>query len=521
MIAGAYGVRWRERRSREDTALDPRPKDIGNAQRISAADPKRRLHRFAISPPHSIAHSKGTILIVTMWIVLVLAALVLLLARSMRIEAVCSANEASSLQAQAIEHGAIQYCLSHIAAVPGEMPTDTDMPCEAVQLGDGAFWILRPNFEDDRLFAYGLVDEASKLNVNSISATTLTYLPSVSTDLGACIYDWRTSATTPPSVGGAKNEYYSLLPAPYQCKSAAYETMEEIFLVKGMTKDIYFGEDANGNGVLDANEDDGGASEPADNQDGKLDRGLRTYLTIYSAEPNKDSTGKARVNINSGSLASIRTLLADQTSSTTDAIMRVIQPPAPPRGGPQPPRRAFTSIMDFYTQCQLLGLMTPANFAKIADKITTSSGATLKGKVNPGTAPKEVLSCLGQGNNWLNSTDIDAIVAKRQDTSTDLTSLAWVASAVTDRDKLRAIGNLITARSYVFSADIVSVAAGGRSFRRCRVIIDNQSGTPKVIYRQDLTHLGWPLDPQLLDRLRSGETMQQISQEATLRTEVP
>ena len=44
--------------------------------------------------------------------------------------------------------------------------------------------------------------------------------------------------------------------------------------------------DANRNGLLDANENDADAAAPGDNRDGKLDRGLAPFVTVYSQEPN-------------------------------------------------------------------------------------------------------------------------------------------------------------------------------------------------------------------------------------------
>ena len=44
---------------------------------------------------------------------------------------------------------------------------------------------------------------------------------------------------------------------------------EELALVNGATYEVLYGEDANMNGVLDPNEDDGEESAPTDNSDGK------------------------------------------------------------------------------------------------------------------------------------------------------------------------------------------------------------------------------------------------------------
>jgi hypothetical protein len=42
-------------------------------------------------------------------------------------------------------------------------------------------------------------------------------------------------------------------------------------------------------------------------------------------------------------------------------------------------------------------------------------------------------------------------------------------------------------------ADIVAVGHGDRGYRRTRFVFDTSSGTPIIVYRQDLTHLGWAL----------------------------
>ena len=382
--------------------------------------------------------AQGTILIVTIWILLTLAGLVLVLARAMRVEGGCSANGAAALQADAIEQGAIQYVLAHVDGLAGEAPADADMPCEAVRVGDGAFWVLRPNFDDDRACAYGLVDEASKLNLNTASARMLSMLPGVTPELAAAIVDWRDadSAVTP---GGAEGEYYLLLSDPYQCKDAPLETVEELLLVKDATKGVLYGEDANRNGVLDPNEDDGVASDPPDNRDGRLDRGLGPFVTVYSSEPASSSTAGR------------------------------------PGGG------------------------------------GGSSGGTVSGRICVNTAPREVLACLP----GLEDADVSVLLAKRSDGATDLGGTAWVAQALPPA-KFAAIRYLITAKAYQFSADIVSVAGNGRAFQRCRIVVDARASPPKVVYRQDLTHLGWPLDEDILVKLRAGAGLDQVVSPAKL-----
>ncbi|MFB3894067.1 MAG: hypothetical protein ACE15C_18825 [Phycisphaerae bacterium] len=436
---------------------------------------------------------KGTILIVTMWIVLVLVGLVLVLARSMKTEVVCSANDFSSLQADAVEQGAIQYVLTHVDSANrqaygeavGEMPQDINMPCELVRVGAGAFWIIRPNFDDSTQYAFGLTDEASKVNLNTAGLPMLSLLPDMTSELAPCIIDWRSTGSTPSS-GGAKSEYYLTLSDPYNCKSAPFETVEELFLVKGATRQIIYGEDLNRNGVLDPGEDTSG--------DGILDYGILPFVTVYSAEPNTDADGKARVNVNNRqALASLLTKTFSSARSG-EVMGRLARVPT------------LRSVLDFYVRSGL----TATEFQSVADHLTAGAGNVQRGLINVATAPKQVLACLP----GLTDSDIASLMSKRTDTTIDPTNLAWVVQALTG-PKAQAIGSLITTRAFQFSADIVSVSADGRAFRRCVIVVDARTSPPKVVYRQDLTRLGWPLDPNIITQLRAGVTLDSFARAQT------
>jgi hypothetical protein len=50
-----------------------------------------------------------------------------------------------------------------------------------------------------------------------------------------------------------------------------------------------------------------------------------------------------------------------------------------------------------------------------------------------------------------------------------------------------------TTRSYQFTADIAAVGPFGRGYRRVKFIFDVSDGSPKILYRQDLSRLGWAL----------------------------
>jgi len=429
------------------------------------------------------SRTKGTILIVTIWVVLVLAGLALVFARSMRVAAVVSANHIASLHAECAAEGAMQYIMAQL--LTGEQSTllEGSTPYEAMQVGGGYFWVLRSNLEDDRELDYGLTNEAGRINLNSASLEMLLKLPDMTAELAASIIDWR-DENSELSPGGAENEYYLLLPEPYNCKNAPLETVEEVLLIKGATKEILYGEDINLNGILDDNENDADGSDPPDNRNGRLDGGFYGYVTVYSTEANLDNSGNERININNPRSHELSGILRELIKD--DRYFNVMDRL---RSG-----RPFQNILDFYFKTGL----KMEEFEQIVDRLTTSNEETIQGMVNVNSAPKEVLFCLP----GLEESDAEALLSYRADAE-NLESIAWVTE-VLDREKAVAVGGHITTRSYQYSADIVSVAADGRAYKRHRVVIETREEPPRIVYWKSLTDMGWPLGRDIVTTLRSG-----------------
>lgn len=434
----------------------------------------------------SFIRARGSIMIIAIATVLILSSLLLVFVREMRVESQAAANRASALQAAAIARGAIAYVNNHLTNNQDPISLDTEMVCEASQVGDGYFWILRPDGTDETKYAFGLQDEASKLNLNTATYDQLLALPNMTTDLAASIVDWRDADDNIANQGGAESEYYQQLqPDSYYCKNAPFETLEEILLVKGATRDLLYASDANHNGVVDASEIGGNATVGLSGINGNARCGIMKYLTLYSQEANTDANGKPRTNINTATNAQLTQLFGKYVSGSRMTEILAKARTAKP----------YRSIFDFYFK---LGL-APEEFKKVADKITIDPGKIIQGCVNVNTAPKEVLSCLP----GLDASDADALIALRSSSGADLTSVAWVLTALTQA-KAVGISNFITVKTKRFSADIVAASGDGRGFKRLRCVFDVSGTVPKILYSKDMTHLGWPLDPQILSDLRVG-----------------
>ena len=119
---------------------------------------------------------RGIIFITTRWVVVILTALVLIFARSMRTEVAASSNRFSAQQADAIELGAEQFVIAAVDQSNGDAATVLQTKTEQIPVGpagqpSGYFWILQTYPDNDYTYAFGITDESSKVNINFANAS--------------------------------------------------------------------------------------------------------------------------------------------------------------------------------------------------------------------------------------------------------------------------------------------------------------------------------------------------------------
>jgi hypothetical protein len=165
-------------------------------------------------------------------------------------------------------------------------------------------------------------------------------------------------------------------------------------------------------------------------------------------------------------------------------------------------------LFDFYVKAKLT-----AEEAIAVGDILTAEDPPEQGRINLSTAPREVMMCLP----GMDQAKADAIVAARQN-AVDRTNLLWVVEALGDQAVGIGRGDWVTGTSYQYSADILAVSLNGRAFRRCRVVVDTTGTMPRIIHRRDLTERGWPLDPGILESLRTGSGVPGSSQGTSMLT---
>ncbi len=439
----------------------------------------------------------ASVLIIVMWVAIGLIAITLYFANSMTLELRAADNRTSGLAADQAIEGMARYLTYMLAnyATNGTFPTNAQFSCANVAIGDARVWLIgrdktttssSPATATDPTF--GLVDEASKLNLNTVGSNTLAALPDMDYDLADAIVDWR-------STNGTLDLNYGSY--GYDAKHSPFETVDELRLVYGMTADVLVGDDLNRNGILDGAEKSSAGGNTSD-------PGLIEYTTVYSREPNYHSDGTTLTNVNVRD--QIEPLLRSTFgSSRSEEILTRL---GYATTGSQAPATPLASLLQFYTKSGL----SVDDFGQIADNLTVSTNQYVYGRVNINTASEVVLTALFEGANIDDGTAqsaADTLIEYRQQNPNNINNISWFATALGQGNSVVtafAGRDRLTTKSFQFSADVAAVGPFGRGYRRVKFIFDLTDGTPKIIYRQDLSRLGWALGPKVRETLLAQNT---------------
>jgi hypothetical protein len=427
------------------------------------------------------AAERASVLVIVMLIAFGLISIALYFAHSMTFELRASDNRTSGLVTEQAIEGAARYVSYLLAtyATNGVMPTNnTEFVCAAVPVGQAHFWLIGrdPSGTPSSDPYFGLMDEGSKLDLNTATTNMLSYLPNMTLDFANAIVDWR-------SASGSGNYALNYSSLGYQDKNAPFETVDELRLVYGATVDLLAGNDLNQNGVLDANEQNLNGS-------GQWDPGLFEYVTVYTREPNFHADGSSLTNVNTASQERLETVFQSAGIGNASSLAETLSA--------EDRTRPCAGMLDFCVRCKNAG-MSSSDFGKIYSNITTSTNAYIYGRLNVNTASMPALEALFMGLNVDQQTADGAaqsLLTYREQNPSNLGSIAWIVDALGNTSPvIQALqrGDYVTTRSFQFTADVAAIGPFGRGYRRVKFIFDTSDGTPKIIYRQDLTRLGWAL----------------------------
>lgn len=399
----------------------------------------------------------------------------------------------------------------------------------------GYVTVVAPALDDDGNmtgFRFGLVDESTKLNLNTLPTidqqmpdggrTLLLNLPGMTEDIADSIMDYIDSDEDQRDYG-AEAGYYQGLDPPYSPKNGPLDNIEELLLIRGITPELLYGLDYNHNGVLDDQEQSGlGAGV-----DPSMALGWANYLTLWSKERNFTREGLPRININQEDLTVLDQQLRTVFSSELVTFILAMRLNGPYTGTGTPAAIPIAGELDLtqspqYTFNQVLDLVdavTSATFAgeeeevvfespikslglgiwlpQIMEHLTTMAGDTIPGRINISQAPATILAGIPGMTEEILSEILSRRDVVRDDDDPNRDYETWIlAEAIVDLQTMRSMLPFICVKGDVYRAELVGYFDDGVGTSRAEAIIDRTEVIPRVLFWRDKSHLplGYQLD---------------------------
>ncbi len=203
---------------------------------------------------HPLSSERGVALLMVLWIFMVLTVLVGEFSSGMRDDATATRNMAEEIQARGVAMAGMNQALYRLLRMREEhaepkAPSEDD--AEALQTWDpdgswhdgayaGGHWRVR------------VVDDGGKIPLNRANEALLRRVfgrlgldESAQEAVADAILDWRDSDDL-HRLHGAEADYYRKLPEPYEPKNGPFDSVDELLLVRGIDRDLFFGTTARG-----------------------------------------------------------------------------------------------------------------------------------------------------------------------------------------------------------------------------------------------------------------------------------
>ena len=422
---------------------------------------------------------KGLVLVAVLWVVVVLTVIVATVGRTSRLDTKICLARTEGLRCK----WACRAGINTAVAVLDEDPKESDTLLDLWSDNEADF----NDIELERcFFTVGVVDEASKLNINTASKEQLLALYGMTEEVADAIIDWRDADDTPRQ-GGVEGGYYENLHYGYTIRNGPFRTIRELLLVKAVAEEWFYGQNSNSNIGFgtDFEKTNAGESRFADLQDEILKNGWITYLTCYSYDNNKDADGQKRININEADENKLeeslkinksyaKWIVGNRGRDGYKSISDLINNKSPKKADERSQRNS--------DQAEPLDLET---FSNIADKITISGDEKIEGKVNINTASKVVLTALLGGTDKAEQLG-DDIITYRESLIEGMQSIAEVMEVESvNVDTFKKIANYITTRSDVYTIRCLATAdrnSGDGAKLGTEAVVDRSSTPCNILY---------------------------------------
>ncbi len=276
------------------------------------------------TPRKKLTARRGVVIVATLLVVVLLSLAAYQYADLMTSEAVVAENAHRAIQTRAFAESGIYYTAAllsnpvNLTTVLNGNPYNNPQVFQNILVqGDngvtGRFSIIGPmdpNSGNTTTATYGVTDETGKINLVAwmnidptgqqlLNLLSSGAIPNMTPQIAANIVAWM-GGMAGITAGGAQDDYYQSLTPPYRCKNNVPDSMDELLLVQGVTRDLLYGADVDRNGVQNGAEQTNTSSTipPLSG----FDRGWSAFLTIYSREQNCDGNGNPYMYINNPDL---------------------------------------------------------------------------------------------------------------------------------------------------------------------------------------------------------------------------
>jgi general secretion pathway protein K len=187
-----------------------------------------------------------------LWVMAILSVVALEFSFAMRTEITITKNHKEDLQRYAMAEGGVQRAIAELIykhdprtqQMKKTLSLEENLPEQQEWVADGRSYTLP---YDQGSCEIRIMSETGKININMVSESLLRKiigqlgLEGETRDVVVdSILDWR-DPNDFYRANGAENDYYLSLKEPYYCKNGNLDSIEELFLIKGVTPDLYHG----------------------------------------------------------------------------------------------------------------------------------------------------------------------------------------------------------------------------------------------------------------------------------------
>ena len=394
------------------------------------------------------------------------------------------------------------------------------------------FTVMAPYYDDgsSAKWHYGLLRESGRLDLRSVlnwenrqaglGRKSLMTLPGMTEAIADALLDWMDRDKT-PRPAGAEDEYYASLTPPYSPRNGIPISLEELLLVKGVTRSLLYGQDANQNHRLDLDEQSFGRDSVQQDATGEKQIPWIELLTLCSQERNVSASGHPRINLNHFDLRQMHRQLSEAIDPAFATFVVLYRQYGPDTGNGKsidpksvklefhlPARFPVRSILDLvgcrvriaspvggaaHVDSPLKGESEKLekSLATLWDRVTVSPEPILKGLVNINQAPTEVLQAIPGMEKGL----ADQIVTARssttkKDRSHDEHPCWLLTEGLVDLNKMRQLAPYLTVGGDVYRTQVIAFSEASRLSQRVELVLDASRRPVRRVYWKDLQVLG-------------------------------